>query len=104
MNHPCCGASGQQSGSGPDAPNRPGRGSVTLDEPASGSTLSALLAFAPSPTFAVMALATAVANSDPATVLCSDGEASAFTGMVAMYLLMSAFHAGPWLQLVHRRR
>jgi hypothetical protein len=37
--------------------------------------------------------------------LCSAGhDASPLTGMVAMYLLMSAFHLAPWLKLVARRR
>jgi hypothetical protein len=31
-------------------------------------------------------------------------DASPLGGMVPMYLLMSAFHAGPWLKLISRRR
>jgi hypothetical protein len=34
-------------------------------------------------------------------MLCS---VSPLTGMVPMYLLMSAFHATPWLKLLSRRR
>jgi hypothetical protein len=30
--------------------------------------------------------------------------ASALTGMVPMYLLMSAFHSAPWLKLISSRR
>jgi hypothetical protein len=33
-------------------------------------------------------------------MLCS---ASPLTGMVPMYLLMSAFHAAPWLKLLSRQ-
>jgi hypothetical protein len=56
------------------------------------------LALAASPTFAVMALLTAVLGGGPAEVLCS--AASPLSGMVTMYLLMSAFHAAPWLKLI----
>jgi len=31
-------------------------------------------------------------------------EASPLCGMAAMYLLMSAFHAAPWLRLISGRR
>jgi hypothetical protein len=58
------------------------------------------LALAAAPTFAVMALLTAV-GSDPLDRLCAAGPgASALTGMLPMYLLMSAFHAAPWLRLL----
>ena len=42
----------------------------------------------------------ALADGAP-DMLCS---ASPLTGMVPMYLLMSAFHAAPWLKLLSRRR
>ena len=60
------------------------------------------LCLAAAPTFAVMALITGVLGSDPMAALCSSapGAASALTGMVPMYLLMSAFHAVPWLRLI----
>ena len=57
------------------------------------------LSLAAAPTFAVMALLT-LAGGAP-DMLCS---ASPLTGMVPMYLLMSAFHAAPWLKLLSRRR
>ena len=31
-------------------------------------------------------------------------DASPLSGMVPMYLLMSAFHSAPWLKLISRRR
>ncbi len=57
------------------------------------------LSLAAAPTFAIMALLT-LAGGAP-DMLCS---ASPLTGMVPMYLLMSAFHAAPWLKLLSRRQ
>ena len=57
------------------------------------------LALAASPTFAIMALLTGILGSGPAEMLCSATHVSPLSGMVTMYLLMSAFHAGPWLKL-----
>jgi hypothetical protein len=54
------------------------------------------LSLAAAPTFAAMALATA-AGAGPIDMLCS---ASPLGGMVPMYVLMSVFHAGPWLRLI----
>ena len=64
------------------------------------------LCLAAAPTFAAMALITGILGSDPMAALCSSapGAASALTGMVPMYLLMSAFHAAPWLRLIASRR
>jgi hypothetical protein len=58
------------------------------------------LSFAAAPTFAIMALLTAVLGGGPMDTLCG---ASTLTGMVAMYLLMSVFHSAPWLKLMSRR-
>lgn len=61
------------------------------------------LCLAASPTFAIMALITAV--SGETDVLCAAmQDSSPLSGMVAMYLLMSAFHLAPWLRLVSSRR
>jgi hypothetical protein len=56
------------------------------------------LSLAAAPTFAAMALVTAVVGSD---MLCA---ASPIGGMVPMYLLMSVFHVGPWLRLLATAR
>ena len=62
------------------------------------------LYLAAAPTFAVMALLTSVLGGGPADALCSIAGASPLSGMVPMYLLMSAFHLAPWLKLIARRR
>jgi len=40
----------------------------------------------------------------PADMLCAAGYGSVLSGMVPMYLLMSAFHSAAWLRLVSERR
>ena len=61
------------------------------------------LSFAAAPTFAIMALLTGVFGGKP-DVLCSAMQGmSPLSGMVPMYLLMSAFHLGPWLKLISSR-
>jgi hypothetical protein len=60
------------------------------------------LSLAAAPTFAAMALLTVLGGGGPLAMLCS-ADASPLTGMVPMYLLMSAFHAGPWLRLLAGR-
>ena len=63
-----------------------------------------MLALAASPTFAIMALLSTVAESDPAAILCSGGQMSPLAGMGLMYLLMGTFHVSPWLRLIRDRR
>jgi hypothetical protein len=58
------------------------------------------LYLAAAPTFAIMALLTAVLGDGSAGTLCG---ASPLSGMVPMYLLMSAFHLAPWLKLISSR-
>jgi hypothetical protein len=74
-----------------------------------GSLLAALvmakwLHFAAAPTFTTMALLTVVFDSAAPSVLCSAASSSTLDGMAPMYLLMAAFHLGPWLRLISRRR
>ena len=62
------------------------------------------LGLAAAPTFAVMALLSSVTGGD-ADMMCSAAHAvSPLSGMVPMYVLMSAFHLAPWLKLISRRR
>ena len=58
------------------------------------------LYLAAAPTFAVMALLTGLFGGGPADALCSVAGVSPLSGMVPMYLLMSAFHLAPWLKLI----
>jgi hypothetical protein len=63
------------------------------------------LCLAATPTFAIMALLTGVLGGGAPDRLCSAvQDAPPLTGMVAMYLLMSAFHSAPWLKLISSRR
>jgi hypothetical protein len=60
------------------------------------------LAFAASPTFAVMAGIDAF--SAPHVAMCAAGSGPLSIGsMTAMYLLMSLFHLSPWLTLASGR-
>lgn len=87
MSHACCG------GPGGLATRRKG----SVRRAADG------LALAASPTFAVMALLTGTLEGDAAAMICATAGTSPLTGMAAMYLLMSAFHATPWLRLIRGR-
>jgi hypothetical protein len=58
------------------------------------------LGLAAAPTFAVMALLTSLLGG-PSDMLCAMMQGSSpLNGMGLMYLLMSAFHLGPWLRLL----
>jgi hypothetical protein len=57
------------------------------------------------PTFAIMALLTGIPGHGPLDAFFSaPHDASPLSGMVLMYLLMSAFHSAPWLKLLFSRR
>ena len=61
--------------------------------------LAACLCLAATPTFALMALLTALSPSPEVLCMAVQG-ALPIGGMVPMYILMSAFPAGPWLRLI----
>ncbi len=60
------------------------------------------LGLAATPTFAAMALLAATPGK-PTEMLCAAGALPSLSGMVPMYLLMSAFHTPAWLRLFVRR-
>ncbi len=61
------------------------------------------LGLSAAPIFAVMALLTAAfGGGEMATICLSAQHASPLSGMVPMYLLMSAFHLAPWLKLLEK--
>jgi len=62
------------------------------------------LSFAAAPTFAVMALMTAAFGGTPDALCAALQGTSPLSGMVPMYLLMSAFHLAPWLKLIFNQR
>jgi hypothetical protein len=69
------------------------------------SNTTSWLSFAAAPTFAIMALVAGLQDGGMPDMLCSAAhDASLLTGMVPMYLLMSAFHSAPWLRLMSGRR
>jgi hypothetical protein len=79
---------------------RPSRGNGAARRGAAPKAIDAL-ALAASPAFALMGLLTAIGT--PEMPFCA--AAPSFLpvdGMTAMYLLMSLFHATPWLRLACR--
>ena len=62
------------------------------------------LSLAAAPTFAIMALLTGVFGGPRDGPCVTSHEPSSLSGMLVMYLLMSAFHAAPWLRLIPRRQ
>ena len=71
--------------------------------PTAAPVAATWLALAAAPTFAVMALLTYLSGGD-ADMMCSAARGtSPLSGMVPMYLLMSAFHSAPWLKLLCAR-
>jgi hypothetical protein len=65
--------------------------------------LARWLGLVATPTFAIMAVLTAMLDG-PADMLCGSGHGAMLGGMVPMYLLMSAFHSAAWLRLIAERR
>jgi hypothetical protein len=68
-----------------------------------GPTLGRWLGLAAAPTFAFMALWTALFNAAPDVLCMAMRSSSAVTGMTLMYLLMSVFHSSPWWRLIGGR-
>jgi hypothetical protein len=63
------------------------------------------LNLAAAPAFTAMALQTYASGADATMQLCSASHGlSVLSGMAPMYVLMSAFHSMPWLNLIGRWR
>lgn len=63
------------------------------------------LSLGAAPTFALMAALTGILDGGANEMLCSAAtHTSPLSGMVPMYVLMSAFHFAPWLRLISRWR
>jgi|SRR5689334_20814777 hypothetical protein len=61
------------------------------------------LGLAAAPTFALMALWTVLFTGEPDVLCMAMQGSSPVSGMTVMYLLMSAFHAAPWLKFISQR-
>jgi len=78
------------------------RGVVRHDLAAAARGAADWLGLAAAPTFALMALGTSIGGEPQ--LLCSAAHLGpGLDGMVVMYVLMSAFHSGPWLKLIAGR-
>src|SRR5205807_9305327 len=62
------------------------------------------LSLAAAPTFAIMALLTAVLGGGPMDAVRSAARDAPRSGMVPMSLLMGGLHAAPWLRVLSSRR
>ena len=58
------------------------------------------LGLAAAPAFAMMALITVCLGGGMEPLCSALGQGSLMSGMIPMYVLMSAFHVGPWLRLI----
>ena len=79
---------------------------IAHEEPFAAAAFGAAdcVCLAAAPTFAIMALLTSVLGGSPQDMLCAAAhDASPLSGMVPMYMLMSAFHSAPWLKLISSR-
>jgi len=86
-------------------PNQIAMNEEGLKRPTVAVSPASWLGLAAAPTFALMALLTQLHGGDMPDMLCATVHASSpLSGMVPMYLLMSAFHLTPWLKLIANRR
>jgi hypothetical protein len=74
----------------------------TRSHEAGGGRAAGWLSLAASPVFALMALLTGFSGGS-AMAMCPM-DRTPITGMALMYLLMSLFHAVPWVRVIARRK
>ncbi len=70
---------------------------------AAAPTLGRCISLTAAPTFAIMALWTALFSARPDMLCMAVPGSSVMSGMTLMYLLMSVFHSSPWLKLIVSR-
>jgi hypothetical protein len=71
---------------------------------AAGQAAADRLSLAAAPTFAVMALLTGLLGPAPDGLCHGAPDVFPLSGMMPMYLLMSAFHSSSWLRLLSGSR
>jgi hypothetical protein len=100
VSHACCGEPEPEVSAAP----RAAAASIVGAGLASATSAAAnALALAAAPTFALLALWTALAGGRSDMLCMGMWDASPLNGMTLMYALMSAFHAAPWLNSISRR-
>ena len=62
------------------------------------------LNLAAAPIFGLMAVWTVMSGGQPEMLCVSANAASPLSGMALMYILMTIFHAAPWLTLLSKMR
>jgi hypothetical protein len=78
---------------------------ISIDHESHGAGISRVaadwLGLAAAPAFTTMALMTFCPGAGMEPPLCSaSGHGVLMSGMIPMYVLMSAVHVGPWLRLI----
>jgi len=58
------------------------------------------LCLAATPSFAIMALLSGISSAGLPGICATMPSSSSLGGMTGMYLLMSAFHSAPWLNVL----
>jgi hypothetical protein len=80
---------------------------ISIDGGSHGAAIARVtadwLGLAAAPAFATMALTTVCLGGGMEPLCSPTQQGSLMSGMVPMYLMMSAFHVGPWLRLISRR-
>jgi hypothetical protein len=80
---------------------------ISLNSESHGAGIARVVAdclgLAAAPAFATMAFMTAAVGGGKDPLCLASGHGWLINGMIPMYLLMSAFHLGPWLRLMFSR-